>query len=42
MTLQLSKILAPVDFSARCRGAVEYAEALACHFHSELTLLHVD
>jgi nucleotide-binding universal stress UspA family protein len=41
MTLQLSKILAPVDFSARCRGAVEYAEALACHFHSELTLLHV-
>jgi nucleotide-binding universal stress UspA family protein len=41
MTLQLSKILAPVDFSARCRGAVEYAEALACHFHSELTLVHV-
>jgi nucleotide-binding universal stress UspA family protein len=41
MTLQLSRILAPVDFSARCRGAVEYAEALACHFHSELTLLHV-
>ena len=41
MTLQLSRILAPIDFSARCRGAVEYAEALACHFHSELTLLHV-
>lgn len=41
MTLQLSRILAPVDFSARCRGAVEYAEALACHFHGELTLLHV-
>jgi nucleotide-binding universal stress UspA family protein len=41
MALQLSKILAPVDFSARSRGAVEYAEALACHFHSELTLLHV-
>lgn len=41
MTLQLSRILAPVDFSARCRGALEYAEALASHFHSELTLLHV-
>jgi nucleotide-binding universal stress UspA family protein len=41
MELQLSKILAPVDFSARCHGAVEYAEALACHFHSELTFLHV-
>lgn len=37
----LSRILAPVDFSPRCRGAVEYAEALACHFHSELILLHV-
>ena len=37
----LSKILTPVAFSPRCRGAVQYAEALACHFHSELTLLHV-
>jgi nucleotide-binding universal stress UspA family protein len=41
MTLQFSRILAPVDFSARCRGAVEYAEALACHFRCELVLLHV-
>jgi nucleotide-binding universal stress UspA family protein len=37
----LSKILAPVAFSARCEGAVHYAEALACHFHSDLVLLHV-
>jgi len=37
----LSRILAPVAFSPRCRGAVQYAETLACHFHSELILLHV-
>jgi nucleotide-binding universal stress UspA family protein len=37
----LSKVLAPVDFSPRCRGAMRYAETLACHFHSELILLHV-
>lgn len=37
----LSRILAPVAFSPRCRGAVQYAETLACHFHSELVLLHV-
>ena len=37
----LSKILVPVAFSERCRGAAQYAEALACHFHSELVLLHV-
>lgn len=37
----ISKILVPVAFSARCEGAAQYAEALACHFHSELTLLHV-
>jgi nucleotide-binding universal stress UspA family protein len=36
-----SRILAPIAFSARCQGAVQYAEALACHFHSELVLLHV-
>jgi nucleotide-binding universal stress UspA family protein len=36
-----SRILAPIAFSARCEGAVQYAEALACHFHSELVLLHV-
>src|SRR5664279_2224495 len=37
----LSRILVPVEFSPRCRGAVQYAEALACHFHSEVVLLHV-
>jgi nucleotide-binding universal stress UspA family protein len=36
-----SRILAPIAFSARCQGAVQYAEALACHFHSDLILLHV-
>jgi nucleotide-binding universal stress UspA family protein len=37
----LSKILAPVEFSPRCKGAVQYAEALARHFHSQIVLLHV-
>jgi nucleotide-binding universal stress UspA family protein len=37
----LSRILLPVDFSERCLGATRYAEALAAHFHSEITLLHV-
>jgi nucleotide-binding universal stress UspA family protein len=37
----LSRILAPVAFSPGCRGATQYAETLACHFHSELILLHV-
>ena len=36
-----SRILVPVAFSARCEGAAQYAEALACHFHSKLDLLHV-
>lgn len=36
-----ARILAPIAFSARCEGALQYAEALACHFHSELVLLHV-
>lgn len=36
-----SKILVPVAFSARCQGAAQYAEALACHFHAQLVLLHV-
>jgi nucleotide-binding universal stress UspA family protein len=39
--LTFSRILAPIAFSARCQGAVQYAEALACHFHSDLILLHV-
>jgi nucleotide-binding universal stress UspA family protein len=37
----LTKILLPVDFSERCLGATRYAEALAAHFHGEITLLHV-
>src|SRR3954470_23351100 len=37
----LSRILAPVEFSPRCQGAVQYAEALACHFQAEIILLHV-
>ena len=37
----LSRILVPVEFSPRCRGAVQYAEALACHFQGEIILLHV-
>jgi len=37
----LAKILLPVDFSERSLGAARYAKALADHFHSELTLLHV-
>jgi nucleotide-binding universal stress UspA family protein len=35
------KILLPVEFSERCRGAARYGEALACHFQAELVLLHV-
>jgi nucleotide-binding universal stress UspA family protein len=38
---KLSRILVPVEFSPRCRGAVQYAEALSCHFHCEIVLLHV-
>jgi nucleotide-binding universal stress UspA family protein len=37
---KLSRILVPVEFSPRCRGAVQYAEALSCHFHCEIVLLH--
>lgn len=37
----LSKILLPVDFSGRCRGAARYVEALAGRFDSEVTVLHV-
>jgi nucleotide-binding universal stress UspA family protein len=37
----LSRILVPVEFSPRCLGSAQYAEALACHFHCDLTLLHV-
>jgi len=38
---RLAKILLPVDFSQQCVGAARYAGALADHFHSELTALHV-
>ena len=37
----LSKILVPVEFSPRCLGSAQYAEALACHFHCDMALLHV-
>jgi nucleotide-binding universal stress UspA family protein len=37
----LSRILVPVEFSPRCQGAVQYAEALARQFRSEIVLLHV-
>jgi len=38
---QLKRILFPVDFSKRCRGAASYVEALAGRFEAELILLHV-
>ena len=37
----LKRILFPVDFSERCRGAAAYVEALAGWFEAELVLLHV-
>jgi nucleotide-binding universal stress UspA family protein len=37
----LSRILVPVEFSPRCQGAVQYAEALVRQFQSEIVLLHV-
>ncbi len=39
--MPLSRILVPVDFSERSRGAARYAEALHEVFGSRLTLLHV-
>jgi nucleotide-binding universal stress UspA family protein len=41
MTFQLGRILFPVDFSDRCRGAAAYVEALVGRFDAELILLHV-
>jgi len=38
---KLSRILAPVEFSPRCQGAVQYAETLARQSQSEIVLLHV-
>jgi nucleotide-binding universal stress UspA family protein len=37
----VSRILLPVEFSERCRGAARYAEALASRFHAAIVLLHV-
>jgi nucleotide-binding universal stress UspA family protein len=39
---QLEKILVPVDFSASGLIAANHVAALARHFHSEVTLLHVN
>jgi nucleotide-binding universal stress UspA family protein len=38
---QLRRILFPVDFSSRARGAAGYVQALAGRFEAELILLHV-
>ena len=38
---QLKRILFPVDFSRRARGAAVYVEALAGRFEAEVVLLHV-
>lgn len=38
---QLRRILFPVDFSSRSRGAAAYVQALAGRFEAELILLHV-
>ncbi len=37
----LAKILLPVDFSGRCRGAARYLDALTKRFGSQAILLHV-
>ena len=37
---QIKRILFPVDFSAACRGAARYVEAVAGRFEAEITLLH--
>lgn len=37
-----SKILIPIDFSDRCLGAARFSIPLAEHFHSQITLLHVE
>ena len=39
--LTFPRIIAPVDFSEPSRRGAIFAARLACHFHSELTLLHV-
>jgi nucleotide-binding universal stress UspA family protein len=37
----VSRILLPVEFSERCRGAARYAEALAGRFRAEIVVFHV-
>jgi nucleotide-binding universal stress UspA family protein len=37
----LTKILLPIDFSERSADAADAAAAIAEHFHTEITLLHV-
>lgn len=37
----LKKVLFPVDFSHRCRGAARVLDALHTHFQPEITLAHV-
>lgn len=37
----LKRILLPVNFTAQCQGAAQYARALACNSHAELTVVHV-
>lgn len=39
--LQMNKILLPIDFSNPSHGTIQHAKALAGHYGSELTLLHV-
>ena len=39
---QLERILVPIDFSDGCLSAASQAGALARHFHSKVTLLHVN
>ena len=39
--LPFKKILFPVDFSDRARGAAHFVEAMAGRFESEITLFHV-
>ena len=40
-TIQLKRILVPVDFSGPSNQAVRYAARFAQHFGSEITLLHI-
>ena len=39
--MQIKKILFPVDFSDRSRGAINFVEEFVGRFQAELTLLHV-